>query len=794
MLQDLRFAVRALRRQPGFTALAIFIIALASGANATVFSVVRAVLLEPLPYTRPDQLVVVRPNGFVSNADVDFLRTRARMLSGVASSAPGWTMTLLGAGDALRVTATKTSANLFEMIGAAPLLGRTFTDGDDLPGRPRVVVLSYALWTSRFGSDPAVIGRTVTLEGEPQQIVGVMPRRFELLGRDAQLWMPLPFDRASPFWNGTVSQCIARLRTGMDVDRASSELRALLPEWRRALGYAEDWGRDATIAPLREQIVGDVRRPLLVLFGAVGLIVLLTAANLGTLLLGRHVARRREFAVRGALGAPAWRLVRAAALESLALAVAGATAGLVAARLALPSLVRMLPPELPRVEDIHLDAIVLAVTVVVSAVSVLLFGTVPSLVAVRPGLRPLIGLTRQTDPPRTRRMLDALVIAQLALATVLAIGAALMGRSLLALYGVDPGFDASHVLTLKLQPSGERYRGVDRTVAYYRDVVARLRALPGVKTAGAINHLPLSGYSWKTSIRIDGQPLPPGVSPPSSGWRMIDGAYFESMRIPLLAGRIFSEHDTQQSPDVAIVNDVFARRFFGSPSGAIGRVVRTGTASGERTPRIVGVVGSVRHDALSQDPGPELYRPIAQSFAIATAIVVRTTGSPAALVSSARDAVKAIDPGLPVADVVPLTTLLQDSLLRPRLLSMLLIVFAGAGLAIVLSGVYGVAAYSVRRREREFGIRLAIGAAPSAIWKLVVRQGVRLAVGGLVIGLPIALLATRALRSLLFGVAAGDATTFVALSAVIGVTTVAATLVPAARALRVMPATVLRAD
>ena len=292
-----------------------------------------------------------------------------------------------------------------------------------------------------------------------------MPEQFELFGRDAELWMPLPFDsRASPFWRGTVSQCVARLRSGIDVESASREMRALLPEWRRQLGYQSDWGGDDPLSPLREQIVGDVRRPLVVLLGAVGLIVMLTAANLGTLLLGRHVARRREFAVRSALGASSRRLWRAAALESLALALIGAAVGIVAARLALPMLLRMLPPELPRLSAIRLDPVVLAVTVAASAVSVLLFGALPSLITLRPGRRPLAGLGRQTDPPRTRHMLGALVIAQLAVAVVLGIGAALMGRSLLALYRIDPGFNPSHVLTLKLQPTGERYRGVDRTV------------------------------------------------------------------------------------------------------------------------------------------------------------------------------------------------------------------------------------------------------------------------------------------------------------------------------------------
>lgn len=321
-----------------------------------------------------------------------------------------------------------------------------------------------------------------------------------------------------------------------------------------------------------------------------------------------------------------------------------------------------------------------------------------------------------------------------------------------------------------------------------------MRTLPGVETAGAINHLPLSGYNWMTTVRRDDQPLPPGVSPPTSEWRMIDGSYFEAMRIPLLAGRLFTDGDDQASPPVAIVNDVFARRFFGSPSAALGRVVRTGSASGETTPTIVGVVGGVRHRALSVPPAPELYRPIAQSFAVASAIVIKTTGAPAALAPAAQAAIREVDPSLPVADVLPLSTLLQNSLLKPRLLAILLLMFAGAGLAIVVSGAYGVVAYTVQRREREFGIRLAIGAVPAEIWRLVIRQGAMYAAAGLSVGLPIALLATGAVRGLLFGIAARDLPTFAAVSGAIAAITIAATLVPAARAFRVRPASVLRAD
>ncbi|MGH9346019.1 MAG: ABC transporter permease, partial [Vicinamibacterales bacterium] len=310
MLQDVRLALRSFRQHPGFSALAVLVVALGAGANASVFSVVRAVLIEPLPYVRPDKLVSIWPDAFVSNGDLDFLRTRSRTLAQVASSSPGWTMSLVGAGEPRRVTATKTSANLFALLGVQAILGRVFAPDEDLPTRSRVAILSHELWQSAFGGDPRAVGQVVTLEGQPHQIIGVMGPAFELLGREAELWMPLPFDRTSPFWKGTVAYGIARRREGVDLAAAARELRSLIPAWRRELGYEADWGRESVVAPLRERVVGNVRRPLLVLLGAVGLIVMLTAANLGALLLGRHVARRREMAVRGALGASPWRLMR----------------------------------------------------------------------------------------------------------------------------------------------------------------------------------------------------------------------------------------------------------------------------------------------------------------------------------------------------------------------------------------------------------------------------------------------------------------------------------------------------
>jgi len=796
MLQDVRLALRAFRRNPGFSALAVLIVALGAGANASVFSVVRAVLLEPLPYAHPDRLVSIWPTGFVSSADMEFLRSRAHSFTAVAAASPGWTMTMIGAGEPVRVTATKGSGNLFDSLGVRPLLGRTFATGEDVPGRHRVAVISYGLWQSRFGGSPAAVGRVVTLEGAPYEIVGVMAADFELIGRDAELWMPLPFDVTSPFYKGPSSQAIGRLREGIDVASATRELRSIIPEWQRALGYEKDWGEGLVAIPLRDLIVGEVRRPLIVLAVAVALVVLLTAVNLGTLLLGRHVARRTEMAVRGALGASKSRLVRQSATESVVLAAAGVAAGVLVARATLPLLVRILPPEMPRLAAITIDPFVLVAVLAASLGSVLAFGVIPAVLAsgVISSNAIAAGFNRSTDPRTGRRTLNALVVSQVALAIVLGIAAALMVRSLYELQQVDPGFEPASVLTLKVNPSGEKYRGIDRVLPYYREVMQRIAAVPGVETVGAINHLPLSGYNWIMTVRLDERPLPAGVSPPTTGWRMIDGAYFDAMRIPLLAGRTFTEHDTRTSPKVAIVNDAFAVKFFGSPAAALGRIVRTGSAGGDETPMIVGVVGGVRHRELAEPPRPELYRPMAQSFAMATAFIVRTSGSPARAIAAVRDAVWSIDRDVAIADLVPLTTLLRDSLGRPRLLATLLLIFAAVGLAIVISGVYGVVAYSVRRRERELGIRLALGAAPASVGGLVVRQGVAYALGGVAIGVPVALAMAGLLRGLLFDVQPRDPATFFALCVLVACTTVAATVVPARRALRVDPAAVLKAE
>ena len=793
MLADLRLALRLFRRAPGFSAIAVLVIALGAGANATVFSVVRAVLIEPLPFAQPDRLVSIWPGTFLSNGDLEFARARSRSLAAIGAVSPGWSVSMTGAGDPVRWTAAKVSANLFDVLGAAPLLGRTFGAGEDLPGRTGVIVLSHAAWQSQFAGDPLVIGRTVSVESAPYQIVGVMRADFELLGRRADVWMPFPFDRGSSQWKMRASQGVARLADGADVGGAGTELKGLAPDWRQALGYGTEFGRDAATEPLRATSIGATRDPLLLLAGAVGLIVLLTATNLGTLLMGRHVGRLREIGMRTALGATRGRIIRQAVVESGVLAIAGAAAGAIAAWLALPAFIALLPADMPRMAAIAVDVPVLATVVMISVVAVLTFGVAPTLIADRPGrLTASLRVAAASPGPAARRALHLLVVGQVALATVIGAGALLMARSLSALGDVPPGFDPERVLTLKIQPAGPDARELGRAIEYYRRVMTAVSAVPGVLEVGAINHLPLSGYNWVAPLRVGEQALAPGSTPPRISWRMIDGSYFTAMTIPIRAGRTFTDLDGPASEQVAVVNDAFAQRFFGSPAAAMGRVIHIGGFGPETPATIVGVVGSVRHTSLAEAPAPEFYRPLAQTLPVAVAVVAKTAGRPDSVAPAVRQAVWSVNRDVPIADMQPLASVLGSTLGRPRLMTIVLAVFGLVGLAVVTCGVYGVAAYFVRLRQKEMGIRLALGAAPADVGRLVLGQGLKYAIAGLVVGLPAALMGSSLIRSLLYGTSPSDPLTFMALAAVILVTTTCATVVPALRARRVNPASVLR--
>jgi len=794
LVHDVRFGIRNLVRRPGFALTAIVLLALSAGANAAVFSVVRGVLLRPLPFARPDRLVAVWPDQFVSNDEVAFLRARARGLDAIASVSPGWLMAL-ATEDALplKVTGARVSDNLFTLLGVDAALGRTFAEGESNPGRERVAVLSDTLWRHHFGANPAVLGRSVLVDQVPHEVIGVMPNGVEVLGRGTDLWVPAVYAPGSPQYRQTTALALARLRGGVSVEAASGELAALAGEMRREMGKPEDWGQTLHASDLQESITGKVRPTLLLLLGAVGFILLLGGVNLGTLVLGGSIARARELAVRTAVGASRGLLVRQLLVEQAVLATIGSLAGLALAWSALPLLVARIPPEVPRQTEIALDGVVFVTILTASVGLAVVMALVPALLAMRPGLQPLLRQHAGTDTPGRQRALGGLVAAQVALALVLGIAATLMLRSLWQLQQVDPGFVPAGVLTFRLQTTSS-HRTLGTGVPYLERIAERVGALPGVVAIGAINHLPMSGYSWTTSIHRPENPPAPGASAPQVGWRFIWGDYLDAMRIPLLAGRRFSPADTEQSVGVAIVNESLARAQFGSVAAAIGQrlVQQGGGRPGPFVVEIVGVVGDVRHVGLETPPAPELLRPLQQTFMFPMQLVLRTSGDPAALAAALRQAAFEVDSTVPVADLQPLPTVLSASLGRSRLLAFLLSVFAAIGVLLSVVGLYGVVAVRVAQRAREIGIRMALGASPRAMAAAVVRQGIQYALGGLLLGIPMALALARYMNSVIFGITARDPLTFVLLPALLLGVTMVACYLPARRAAGVDPVAVIR--
>jgi predicted permease len=653
-----------------------------------------------------------------------------------------------------------------------------------------VIVLGHQLWQTRFGGDPNVIGRTITLNGTAAEIVGVLSASAGVLDGDADAWVP--FERDPRLDAARNSLAYARLRPGVNLATALSELRVLMPQMRGEIGASEIAPDAIQLVPLTSAIVGDLRTPLLLITTAVALLVLLTAVNLGTLLLEHQIGRRRDAAVRTALGASRTRLAREAIVENSILAVGGAIAGLMAARIALPALVSILPREMPRLGEVRIDSVVIMTVLVASVITVLIFGVIPSFIATPASVQPLLREGAQTDSRRSRHLLDLLVVSQLALAVVLGLGAALMARSLWALQHVNPGFDAERVLTVRLQPGDPRYRGPGRILAYYREVAERVAAVPGVTRVGVINHTPLSGYDWGRTVQPDDQSVLPPSSQPRFGWRMIDGDYFAAMGIPLRAGRLFANSDGANAPPVVIVNETGARRLFNTVEAALGRGIRMKDPVGEAHAVIVGVVADVRHRSIASEPGPEFYSPVAQAFGMAMTLVVRTDAPPAAVGAPVRAAVWSVDPNVAIAGMGPMTAMVRENLGRPRMIATLLLLFAAVGSAIVVCGVYGAVAYTVRRREKELGIRAALGAARRSLHALVLRQGLRYAVVSLMVGLPTAVAIGRLMRGVLYGVQPHDIVTIAALSVAVVVTTLLAATVPAVQAGRVDPATVLR--
>jgi predicted permease len=802
LLQDLRHGVRLLAKSPGFAVAAILVLALGIGANTAIFSIVQGVLLEPLPFPHPERLVLVwhtpPPDAFpgmktfsVSTANYLDWKRENHSFEGMAISGYAG-LALTGSGEPESIPAARVSSEFFSVFGAKPALGRTFTAAEDQPGADRVIVLSHQLWKTRFGGDASIVGREIRLNDQPYRVLGVMGPEMRIPDF-SRAWVPTGFDaEARAVRNNHNFLVYARLKPGVDIPRATAEM-TLISE-RLAKQYPEDdagWG--AVVHGLRDDMVGDVRPLLLVLLGAVAFVLLIACANVANLMLARTFARRKEIAIRSALGADRGRLLRQLIAESLLLSIIGGALGLFLASFGMKGMVALLGDEIPRTAVVAMNGAVLAYTLVVSVVTGILAGLAPAWRGTATNLADSLkqGLGRTDSAGEGRKTRNALIVSEVALSLVLLIGAGLMIRTLWALRNVDPGFDSKNVTTIALGLSHAKYEDKDRLRTFVHGVLERMAALPGVESAGSTNSMPLTGTSnWP--IQIEGRPPLPVSQQPNVVTSTIAGDYLKTMRIPVKRGRAFTTADRAEAPGVILISEAMAKRFWPSEDPIGKRLVAAFAA--EKPREVVGIVGDVKfHGLENREPVAAMYVPYDQIPSRGMAFAIRARGQ-GNVASAAVAAVHAVDPGQPVQQVAPMDQLVAESLSRQRFGMLLLGSFAALALVLAAIGIYSVLSYAVRHRGREIGIRMALGAQMSDVLKLIVAQGMKPALLGMAIGLAGALGLTRLLSSLVYGVKPSDPWTFASVAALLGAVALSACLVPALRASRVDPLQSLRDD
>ncbi|AHG93761.1 permease (plasmid) [Gemmatirosa kalamazoonensis] len=805
-MTDLRLALRSLAKRPLFTATALVALALGIGAGAAVLGVVNAVLLRPLAYADPSRLVVVLHGGSRPVAPANFLdwrrdtRSFARM-----GAAEMWGPTLTGGTAAEKVAALRVTGDVFPLLGVAPLLGRAVRAGDDEPGADHVVVLSYALWQRRFGGARSALGATVRLDGEPYTVVGVMPPTFRFApfwATRSELWAPLALGARAESRGGQSLRVFARLAPGATLDAARADVASVAARLEREFPGTN---RDVAVVPLTEKVVGDVRPMLLVLSGAVTLVLLIAGANVAHMLLARGSARAREMAVRGALGATRTALVRQLLAESVVLAAAGGALGLALGAAGVRALVALAPAGLPRVDTVHLDWRVAVATIVVALLTGVACGVVPALRGAADGVSGTLrdGARGTTAGRRQHRGRRALIASEFALSCVLLVGAGLMIRTVAAMQAVDPGLDPRGVLTAIVSVTGSAEATPGRRAAFYEGLVARLAALPGVRAAGAINHVPLAGDEWGMHVTAEGRPVAPGVEAPTATFRVILPGYLRAMGIRVREGRDVAATDRVGATEVVVVNEALARRLWPGESALGKRLTLDGPEDHPPTRTVVGVVRDVVRGEWTEGPQPEAYVPFLQSESYlerpsgafsAMSIVVKTDGDPARLAPALRAAVASVDRDLPVSEVQTMERIVADATARPRFVLVLLGAFAAVAALLAAVGLYGVTSYAVSRRVREIGVRVALGAARGRVVRLVLGEALGLVALGIALGTLGALAAARLMAGLLFGVGAADPLTFVGVPVLLSIVALAAALGPTRRATAVAPTVALRAE
>jgi len=803
--RDLRFAARALRKSPGFAAVTVLTLALGIGANTAIFTIVHTILIERLPYGEPGRLVALweesvrRPGhpNTISPGNLIRWQERATVFASIAGLSDR-RANLTGQGEPEELVVQKVTSNFFSTLGVQPILGRGFTPEEGSDGRNGVVVLSFGLWQRRFGGDSSIVGKVIRLNDQPYVVIGVMPSDFGFflksgsqVGKGAEAWAPFAFTAAMREPNGRWMSAVARLKPGVDLAAARTQMAAI------AAGLAADFPRMDTgwgvkIVPLHDELSGEMRPVLLALFGAVAFVLLIACANVASLLLARGTSRVREMAIRTALGAGRPRILAQLLTENLLLAVFGGAAGILIAKWGVRVLLAASPADLTGFGPVRLNGPVLAFTAVLSLATAAICGLAPALMGSRPDVQDSLkeGSRGGGTGPRTLVLREAFVVSQVALAVVLLTGAGLMLRSLRALNSVPPGFEAKGVLTARVTLPRVKYDDA-KALQFFDQAVVRVSALPGVREAGAVSFLPFAGLGAATDYQVYGEPAAQAGQDAATVVRICDNGYFRALRIPLLRGRWFTDREIAQRSGVVLISESLARASFPGKD-PLGRKIVIDMKDTNDPSEIIGVVGDIRDIDLARAPSPTVYWPPAELSMNAMTLTIRTQGDPMASVPAVQSVIQSIDKNQPLSDVRTMDQWIAASFARENFGSKVLLLFAGLALFLAVIGIYGILSFIVSQRAAEIGIRAALGADARAIRVLILRDGTRLLAIGVTIGIPLALLATRTLSSLLYQARGTDVATFCAVVMILAAASLFASFLPANRAARVAPAEALR--